>query len=82
MIEAKTICVECKYYWNEDTERDSIHSKFCTHPDTLRDKYQDPVSGKEGYVGMNSLGAAYFTTKPYPVCYLLNNGNCPNFREK
>lgn len=78
-----TICVECASHVGRGSGnvRESVwYDHFCkANP---RRKVVDPVTGVEGYGGVNDLGGTYITNEPYRYCRDLNKGMCPLFQPK
>ena len=80
----KTICIHCKHHLT-DVKMSGTESRryehFCTHPELLLPKEQDPVTGKIGYAQKNDLGRVVLSKQKHPYCRDINHGNCPSYEE-
>lgn len=75
-----TICANCKH---KLFLGDVWYDQFCTV--SKRKLFTDPVTGKTGYMEINSFGEEYLDDKDgrqYEYCRDINNGNCQMFEKR
>ena len=78
-----TVCIKCKLHFDHEkgSPREHVwYNHYCkANP---RERVIDPVTGIEGYGGVNDLGGFYITDEKYRHCRDLNKGMCPLFQQK
>lgn len=73
------ICVKCGHHRGPGREA-FWYDHFCGHPDLVREKTVDPVTGAPCYFIKNDLGRTVTTDCRLPYCRDINNdGECAFF---
>lgn len=75
-----TICVDCKFF---SCHGDDIwYNHRCDNLQFARKKVIHPVTGKESFIEVNSLGQTYLSDEQAPNPRDINKGHCDGFAAK